>query len=197
MTDNRNVITMQTPAGEPGKEWLPLEEAAGFLEKSTRHVQRLASANLVVTKMVSRPGQRPERLYHYPDLQRIRLDGVAAPVIRKMPEPPLATIPSDILNSTLGNNPPVTPWAKLIPEIFKHWTMAQQAHEHAATAGHQWLTIDEAHTYCKASKARILRAAQAGVLVAIKDPSWKVRQSSLDAWDGTTEKAATNGRKRH
>jgi len=59
--------------------------------------------------------------------------------------------------------------------------------EDAASSGHRWLTISEAHTYCHASKARILKAAQNGILSAIKDPAWKVRQSSLDSWDGSTE----------
>lgn len=217
MSDN-NVVSMPStravveaqPADMPEpKEWLTLDEAAAYMEKSIRHVQRLAQARIVPTRMVSRPGKPSQKMYHYPDLQRVKTEGKAAPVLHRMPEPvAVATSPAgaEALHSLNDPNPTVMPWNHLIPEIHKHWTMAEQAAQHEreqATSGHVWLTIDEAHAYTHASKARLLRAAQAGVLVAIKDGEWKVKRSSLDAWDGTTgevrpvKKAATKARKRH
>lgn len=183
-----SIVDLATP---PEGEWLAIEDAAALIGRSTRHIFRLGNAALIRSKLgpQPKPGAKHRVLYSKADLLLQR--NVHAPNLQKM-------APGAFDETMQGSSLLASPAAALelikgvIPEIFRQWqTMTHDTiapHEYQNTP-HKWLTLDQAAAYCQASKARLLKAAHSGVLVAIKDGAWKIRQSSLDTWDGETEAA--------
>lgn len=157
------------------RDWLTIDEAAARLEKSTKTVDRLVKAELIRTRLESRTGRRPERLYSATDVDRAREGAYVAGA---------ALAQAQTTSTAVARNHPTVSKSTKSDESVGDGNAARPV-EYISIATRYWLTLGEAAAMSGLSKALIRREARSGRLEAFRDVSWKVARESLASWKPT------------
>lgn len=169
------------------EDWLTLAETLGRLGKSQSTLERLVGSAAIASKLETRAGRKPERLYSAKDVARVAERGGAGN------SRTLAVAPASVKKLTADGIPltatsidgAITKWVEEQARQ-REWREAQER-ERVPLSEKLWLTVAEARTYSGLGAAYLLDLIASKKVVAVKggpQGSWVIRRQSLAAYSG-------------
>ena len=172
---SRQVATGDNNRMAPYEDWLTKQEAAERLQRSVKHIERLAKAGEIQQAERVRPGKRAATVYHPDDVARIAAE--LAPQAHLMPpdSQPGAMIaaPGALVPAAAPAAPVHQPWGTWLDAF------AQRPEPKRLT---RVLTLPEPSGVCGLSVHYLREAIRTEQLRAVRDGrTWKVRIEDLEA----------------
>lgn len=175
-------ITVTIPSG-----YVVLPMVMNDLGKGAKTVERLVASGDLRSQMVPRPGMKPERVYLYEDVKKLkeahakRRERTAVVAIRPPREPQ-----SDRLVQVMKEF-----MERINMQVGRLQLQAtEQAVETAAAepavrlTEKLWLSLEEAIAYSGLAGADLIREAKAGKITSRKSAGWRFLRRSLEAFEG-------------
>lgn len=143
-----------------------LIETQRELNTSTATVERMVRDGRLRSKLVPRPGRKPERVYLAEDIDRLKEQKGKRRELR----PPSALVP---------RSPASTQQLALVTTELVRQLAAPKP---IPLSEKLWLSLPEAQAYSGLAKTDLLVLAQSKRVVARKSGGWKIQRKSLEAF---------------